>query len=101
MSDVLRFVTSPTPFLLHEKSPQDGGPTGFSAPAARVVAASACSYSAGRGGRRQGAGFDTRPDLMHPESGMTTVAAPARSSRIALAAACGLIIVVVISILPL
>ena len=41
------------------------------------------------------------PGVMHSECGMTTAATPVRSSGIPLAAACGTIIVVVISILPL
>jgi len=46
-------------------------------------------------------GFDRGRGLMHSETSMTTALTPVRSSRNRLAAACGLIIVVVIAILPL
>jgi hypothetical protein len=45
--------------------------------------------------------FDRGLNLMHAECSMTTTATPVRSSQIRLVAACGLIFVVVISILPL
>jgi hypothetical protein len=56
-------------------------------------------------GRRIGSridpGFDTGRSLMHSETSMTTTRTPDRSSRNRFAAACGLIIFVVIAILPL